>query len=198
MPKIFNKQNVILDKDKINIGGEDPEETLRRLVYVLSIRLERNKQQLLNYHDETVMYNYYKDITDFQAYNHQVLLEGSDSVMKWISEKGSINNLYKSIQVGLRQSYFIKNPILTNNVIMLAQNISSLDEGLYKDFVWDKLRYNIQEEESMSLSREGYDLYVYKNSNDISLHEINGGDQSRKIVGYKINGKPYFTSILKM
>jgi hypothetical protein len=114
------------------------EEILKRLLYSLSIARIRN---ILNdYENQTVIKQYYLDITDFTQTPSQVILEGDDSVKKWLEEKDTQYNLHTNIEFSTVIPYFI----LFQNILYLAQNTDNL--GKCTDIVqkwYSDNKYNV-------------------------------------------------------
>ena len=46
--------------------------------------MKNDRDYILNYYKQSYMNNYFVDITDYNIYNNQVLLQGDESVLKWI------------------------------------------------------------------------------------------------------------------
>ena len=72
--KTFNStKGHIIENNKIVVHND---ETVKRLVYVLRLSIQRSVDSVKNYYQRTVIRNYYVDITDFDKYSDQVILFG--------------------------------------------------------------------------------------------------------------------------
>jgi hypothetical protein len=193
--KTFTKDSPLLKNGKIVV---DSEETIKRLLYVLRLNIQRNKDTVLQYHLKSVIYNYYVDITDFKKYDHQVILFGEESVSKWISENNIKYFLYDEIQIGSNTPYFFKNNLIDSN-IHIAQNTTSLEKAIDIAITWKKHGYNpnIHAKNHIPVS---FTLYSYQNSSSIKKIEVKGKSYSEKIkiIGYKIDNTPFYTTLLSL
>lgn len=192
--KNLSESSPFLQKGKIVVHSE---ETKKRLIYVLRLNIQRNKYNVLNYHKKTIIENYYVDLTDFDKYNHQIILFGEESVDKWISENNVRYFLYDKVQIGINTPYFFKNKLINNN-LYLAQNTTSLSKATNIGLTWEKNGYNpgIHAYESQPLP---FPLYAYQNSNSIKELKIKDKKFSKiKILGYKIDNIPFYTTLLPL
>jgi hypothetical protein len=95
VPKLFSMNNSgLIHNNKLIVKSI---ETLKRLFYVLRLNLQRNSKKILSYYNTYMIENYYKDITDFDQYYFQLILEGEKSISKLISEKNNKNIVYDKI-----------------------------------------------------------------------------------------------------
>lgn len=193
--KTFSKSSPILDKDgKIIVHNE---ETVKRLVYVLRLSVQRNVDSIRNYHQHTVIQNYYVDITDFDTYKGQIILFGEESVEKWVTENNIVYTMHDSVQVGINTPYFFKNTLIDNNVY-LAQNAQTLGKASDIAVTWVRKGYNIgtYAEDVTPIS---FTMYPYVNSSTIKQGvKIKGKvfSEEIKILGYKIDNNPEYTVLL--
>lgn len=101
IPKLFSMNNSgIMLNNKLIVKSED---TLKRLFYVLRLMLIRNENKLLSYYLYTVIENYYNDITDFEEYQNQIILEGESSISKLINEKNNKNKVYNNVNLYIKE-----------------------------------------------------------------------------------------------
>jgi len=201
VPKTFTMNNSLIVDNKLIIKSE---ETLKRLFYILKLSIIRDTNEIINYYDKKVIDNYYLDISDFDKYNFQVILEGEDSVDKWINENNKIKNiLYNNIQIEKISPYFFKNQLIDNN-IYIAQNTDSLKKAMSIALIWNKYKYNSGYElEYESMEKElkfEFVLYSYTNFKNIKMVNIDGeeNDYNIKIIGYKVNDKGMYTVLLNI
>jgi hypothetical protein len=174
------------------------EETIKRLIYVLRLNLHMDRNGILQYHKQKYMKNYYVDLSDFTTHNHQVILFGEESVEKWISEYNMNYFLFDSVQIGINTPYFFKNK-LVDDVVYMAQNTTSLEKANDIAITWEIDGYNtgINAKEASPVS---FTLYSYTNSTSIKRINIKGKPFSGniKIIGYKIDNKPFYTVLLTL
>ena len=190
--KIFDVNNpVLLYKKQLIVKSE---ETLKRLMYILRI----NIQKIPDYYKKVVIENYYEDVTDFDQYQFQIILQGEQSIEKWISERNTKTNLHNSIQPELTIPYFFRNSLIGPE-IWLAQNTNSQNKALEIWKVWQDSHYNpgINVEDSKE-TNNNYTLYSYKNNNDIIKYQVGTVTENIKIIGYKIDGNMFFTILLPL
>ena len=194
VPKTFSMNSGVMNNRKLVLKSE---EALKRLMYVLRIN-SRNKDIILNYHTRTVIDNYYEDITDFDQYQTQVILEGEYSVGKWIQERQDKYKLYDSVQLEKTIPYFFSNPLI-NNKIWLAQNMGNdLSVALEVSQTWNEHGFNATEySDDMYGVKTGFNLYSYVNNKDITEH-VEGGGGNIYVLGYKIDGEPFYTILLPL
>ena len=173
-------------------------ETLKRLIYVLKITSMDNLK-ITSYHLRTTIEDYYNDVTDFDQYQFQVILQGELSVEKWIQEHKLTYVLNPKVQLHLRTPYFFQNNLVGPD-IYLAQNTTEVTLAMQIYTTWTNRHYNPGEEPTTGdiQSRPSFTLYSYRNANDITLHKVGGGDKTIKILGYKVQDDSFFTVLLPL
>lgn len=195
VPKTFSMNSGIMYENKLVIKSE---ETLKRLFFILQMMIIRNFNKLIKYHERKTIENYYIDITDFDTYTFQVILEGEDSIQKWIDEKNIDTNIYNKIVPDKKLPYFFRNSLIDNN-IYIAQNTDSLIKAINISLYWNDYMYNpgnnptIVEETILNFT-----LYSFKNTNQIKAYNVEGKetDNNIKIIGYKYGDISLFTVLL--
>lgn len=197
IPKIFSIDNsgIVRDK-KIILHDLD---TLKRLMYVLKLFSIQNIKSLREYKDKTVITNYYVDITDFDSYPNQVILQGEDSLEKWLQENKKEIGLYNIAIPGNRYPYFFRNELIAET-IFLAQNVNNIDSAIRTALNWQKKGYNLVSD-STEPSKYEFTLYSFKNSNSIDKVFVNGEKKPNseiRILGYKLNENTLFTVLLEL
>ena len=204
MKNIFSMQNTdIIRNGKIVINSN---EILKRLLYSLRLEITRNFPSILIYKDNTFLRNFYLDTEDFEDFPNQVILKNREFTLKWLKEKEEtieLNkySLYDFINPNLTQSYFFKNDLISNK-IFIAQNTNSFENANQIAIDWVRKKYNsgyyVEPEDDF----EYFDcnLFAYENPSEINKFFVNMNNENShgiKIVGYKINGESYFTTLLK-
>lgn len=191
----FETDNNNLTKDgKLVINSE---ELLLRLMYVLKLYSIRHLNGLLNYHTNIYIEKYYQDITDFDVYDEQVLLEGEDAIYKLIQESNIKNVIHDTIIVNQKTPYFFKNSGF-NKKIWLAQNVTSLKQALLIGNIWNNKHFNKGQYSKETENQYSFILHSYRNVNDITSYRVKGKEtlQNIHILGYKIENKPFFTVLM--
>ena len=190
--KIFDIDNKVFMKNKQLIVKS--EETLKRLMYVLRV----NTQKIPEYYKKVVIENYFEDVTDFDQYQFQVILQGEQSVEKWIQEHNFKTILHDSIQPELVQPYFFRNS-LVGPQIWLAQNTDSQSKAIHIWKTWQNKHYNIGTDiELETEDATNYNLYSYKDNNDIIKYQVGIPTEDINIVGYKVDKEIFFTTLLPL
>lgn len=130
IPKMFslNDSGIMFNK-KIVIKSED---TLKRLFYVLRLLLVRNLKKIINMYENKNIENYYIDITDFNYYPNQIILEGENSIIKLINEKNNINVIHNKILLNFE----------TNNKSNIKDQIKDEEDDNEED---ENIENNIEE-----------------------------------------------------
>jgi len=110
--------------------------------------------------------------------------------------------LYDFINPNLTQSYFFKNDLISNK-IFIAQNTNSFENATQIAIDWVRKKYNsgyYVELEEGDFEYFDCNLFSYENPSEINKFVVNMNNENShgiKIVGYKINGESYFTTLLK-
>lgn len=171
------------------------EETLKRLVFSLRMKISRSKLVVKEYHKNENIQEYYKDISDFDTKPNQIILYGEDSVENWIYNNKVSYKLYNNVLQGVREPYFFRNKLVENE-IFLAQNSFSIEN--VRDLVntWCRNKYNIGYF-SYKSDVGNIILYAYKNSKEIKRlnfkNRPGGCKDAIRVLGYKIDGRPLYT-----
>ena len=193
--KAFSLDNLLMDDGLIVVHDED---TLKRLIYGLRLSIQRNAYNVLEYHKRIFIESYYVDITDFTQYPNQVILFGEESVEHWINENNIKYTIHNNIQIENNLPYFFKN-ILIDNKVYLAQNTSSLEKASDIAITWIKKGYN-KGIFAKPIKPVSFTLYSYINPDNIKRYNITSKPFSEeiKIIGYKIENNPYYTTLLNL
>jgi len=177
--KTFSMKSSLIKNGKLIVSNE---ETLKRLIWSLRLKIH-NEKLILDYHNKTTITDFYQDITDFDQYQNQVILQGENSVNKWIRDIHSQNKiLHNSPDQGSVKPYFFYNKLVSSK-IFLAQNTSSVEKAITVYETWTQNSYN-----------PGYDVEPTTTSNFTlySVHSMNKivkykyGNGGPKILGYKV------------
>jgi hypothetical protein len=155
------------------------------------------RKKIEDYYKRQTIENYYVDVTDFDEYPLQVILQGDKSVEKWIDEQKIKYIIHDSVQVDLETPYFFQN-ILIDDQIYLAQNTDSLQKAREISENWFKLGFNIGKEAVGTDKKFKFKLYSYISSENIVNSKIRGVSTPYdiKIMGYKLDDDVSFFTVL--
>jgi hypothetical protein len=197
VPKTFSLKSKLMESKKLIVSSE---ELLKRLMYFLRLYSTRNKKELYNYHTHNFIKDYYVDITDFDIFPEQVILQGENSIDKWIQESRFKYNIQETIITGQNIPYFFKNPNIYNDKVFLAQNALSLDKAVSISVNWQKQGYNIGSQEDLNLSKS-YDVFVflYLDKHTITQYKIPGDKKPKhpiNIIIYKPSNITFYITLL--
>lgn len=175
-------------------------ETLKRLIYSLSLQLHQNEENVISYYKQKFMYNYYKFIYDFSQFPNQLIFENKVSLMGWIESLnyGDRANIFRDILIGELRPYFFKNNLIDSNIYLAVTTQDKLSRALYIGKTWHEDNY---------LDTEGYveediefTLYIYRNQNNIKPMRVVGNQNpwDIKIIGYKVEALTTYTVLLRL
>lgn len=196
--KNFGKNNTVFRDNKIIVQSLD---MIKRLMYVLKLSCIRELETILKYWQRQVISQYYIDITDFDNHPNQVILKGSGSIDKWLSNIKTEYRFYKNINIGQKSPYFFRNEIIDIDKMFLAQNANSLENALAISLAWKNNGFNTGTFiEDVKAKKYSFTLYSYKSPEEIESYDVKGEKDIGhiKIVGYKIQGTSYFTALLDL
>lgn len=193
VPKTFSETSGVMSNGKLVLRSQ---ETLKRLLYVLRLEAIRNPKKLLTYYQRETIENFYIDITDFDQYQSQVILQGEDSLEKWSKERKVNYKLHNDILLG-DSPYFFKNKKVGGNNLFLAQNTDSIEKAISIAQTWYENGYN----PTNTVTEAGlveFTLYAFGGSDNIKSYSVQGLNypQNIKILGYNINDESLFTVLL--
>jgi hypothetical protein len=185
------------------------EEMLKRLIYNLRIEINRNFHTVMNYRNHTFLQNFYSDTDDFEQYANQIILKDEKFTLEWIFSKQNSDDvqkyvIYDSIYPSLIQPYFFKNDLVDNSQTYLAQNTNSFKNAMKIAVDWIEKKYNVGyyvEEEDGDSRNYNFNLFSYVNSDEIKKYIVNTNHPNNykiSIIGYKIDGDSYFTTLLSI
>ena len=82
------ENNGIIRDRKIVVKSDS---TLKRLLYVLRLKIIRDYKEIIKYHTYNNIYSYYLDMTDFDQNSNQIILKGYRFVRRWIQDTSKDN-----------------------------------------------------------------------------------------------------------
>ena len=196
--KTFSFQSGIFHNNKIVVGSE---EILKRLIFILRKEIIQNRKKILEYHNENTIKDYYLDLTDFEYYSFQIILQGDKSVIKWIREKNKHHQLYNTILLNVKIPYFFHNKLINNSTVYLAQNTDSIEKAKKIAIFWYIYKYNDPYEADQIVDESfKYTIYSYVSKYKIKPYTIFGKNNpyNIQIIGYKNEDESLFTTLLKL
>lgn len=195
--RIFSKNSSVFKDGKLIVTST---EMRNRLLYLLRLKLQQQYSKIISYNNIKIIPNFYIDLTDFDVHQNQIVLQGEDCLYKWNNSLDGKTYLYKEVIPEIKTPYFFTNPIINDN-IYIAQNTDNIETALKICLNWEKHGYNIGyygESDNLVLDYS-YTLYSYGNENDIDKYYIKSSiNTNMEIIGYKIEEKSFFTSLLKI
>jgi len=194
--KNFSMKGAVMKNNKLVVTSED---MLKRLMYILKLYSIRDWKTLRTYYARKSITHYYVDLTDFDYYPDQIILQGEDSIDKWIQESKFIYKLQREIIVGQQSPYFFRNDLIGDE-IFLAQNATTLEQAMYIAVTWQKEGYNPKNTEKSDIMYS-FTLYLYVNGDNITKQQVKGAKNANKeikILGYRLSGIPFYTVLLNL
>ena len=94
VPRLFSMNTGLLYDKKLVLHNDT---ILKKLLYVLRIKLRNNIEEVKNYSDYKYIQHYYADVKDFTQTESQPILFGQHALRKWIDSKKPVYPLRDSI-----------------------------------------------------------------------------------------------------
>ena len=181
---IENKSGVIYDDKFVATSNE----MIKRLIFMLKLEIKFNLKKLINYKNTHSINNFYNNTSDFIQNNNEVILEGNNSIEKWIQEQGKKNILRNTLYIqDNNEPYFFKNILIDKNIVLL-QNTDDIDKAISIAIEWNTK--NINNGDSIIIYDTDYEftLYNYRSENEIERITVEGKDNTYniRIIGAKI------------
>jgi hypothetical protein len=168
------------------------DELLNRLVFTLRLFISQRTQEVFEYHKRKSVENYITDLSDFEQRQQEIILEGKDSILKYIREKTSLYFIQGSISPLLSTPYFFKNINISETVLYIAVNTTTLDDAISAIHNWKKHKViNVFPTDTTPLE---CDVYVYNSEDDINI--VSDNNSEFKIVGYLFNEEYRHTALI--
>ena len=174
---------------------------------MLKLQIKFNLKKLINYKNIYSINNFYNNTSDFIQNINEVILEGNNSIEKWIQEQDKKNILRNTVYIkDNNEPYFFKNILIDKNIILL-QNTDNIDKAISIAIEWHSK--NINNGQSVLISDTDYEftLYNYRSENEIEKIKVKGKENTYdiRIIGSKIPVKDYdnqiktiYSAILKL
>lgn len=188
--KTFSKHSAFYSNGKITVEDEDMR---KRIGYMLRNIIKKEPKKIENYSSRKVISSYFVNISDFDENSSDIILEGKHMVDRWISEKNE-NIMNTEIKVG-QTPYFFMTEYIKGKSVFIAQNAQDLNSAINIGRNWLEKGFNKIVDDGTPIRTE-YNLYLYRNKNNIK-HFIKS-DNNIHILGYKIGGTDYFTTLMSV
>ena len=200
--KYFNDNvNSLYKNDKIIIKND---ELLKRLLFLLMMKLNNDYHEIINYYKKIYMDNYYIDVNDFDHYDSQVIIQGENSIEKWIETKTYKNLLYYTVMPDFTHDYFLRikksQHTIFNSKIYLAKNVNTLLDAIQEAILWNVKNSDSDIDYEYNSEIPMFTLYNYKCKNIVEKYNILGypNNYNIKIIGYKMDNISKFTVLLTL
>ena len=177
------------DTNRIMISSR---ELLKRLIFALRIDCTQRLQDVFEYYKKTKAQHFIIDMTDFKSYPNQVIVEGKDSIEKYISGTPLVYPVLNRIFEYASNVYFFQNSLISDKTY-IAYNVETLEDAYACVYNWNK--FGIVSKDDKPPVTYDTDVLTYVSNDNISVyHNANSPD---KIVGYKRDDDPSYTVLLK-
>ena len=165
--------------NKLVVNNED---TLKSLIYILRKDIKFRYEFIQNYHQLKFIPNYYNNISDFQSYPLQVLIQGENRIKEYINTPKFDNKIYEFVQVSKKIPYFIH----IDNEIKLIVPCEDIQECLSTGI---KLNNGNDIDEDIK-----YKVYAYNSKNDIKIFSKGTikNEYDLKVLVYKHSDKIHY------
>lgn len=199
MSKLFSLDSGVMTRTSEGISKLviNSDEALKSMFYGLRWMARRDKNGILDYRNRTTILKYYEDITDMDQYSFQVILEGKESVMKWIDEKRVNYVLYDVLRTSSGTPYFFKNKMVGPE-IYLMQPAVSMEHAVNIAKIWQDQNYN----PGLSAPSESSDLtfllYAYVDKDTIMPYIVDREetDDDLRVMGCSVDGEAVYFAML--
>ena len=194
--KLVSQNNHAYSGDKLIVGGKNPPETLKRLMYFLRLNLERNREIVIKYYTKDYIFNFYDDITDFVKRRGELIIPGRNALQKWIQEKMIDKKMYLNIKPDNKNPYFVKtsNRNMLNRQVYLCNNDINLQDSMTRQYYWNNMKYNPNDLSDIKHKYVNLEILKYRNMNNISLLK----EGKYKVLGYLKDGTAKYTTLLNL
>ena len=170
-PTIINKNKFLINSELL----------LKKLVYVLKLRLEREEKFILDYHNYENSDRLFINIQDFNSLENEIILYGKKAFNNWTSRSKEF--LFKDcILHSNKNNQYIKNPLMDNKKFLMIHTET------FKDSLRKSLSLYLKRPISNPIK---ITIYSYINENNIEKKILNpqGNDYNVYIVKYIVTKK---------
>ena len=171
-------------------------ELVRKLVFALRLYITQHTQDVFEYYKRTSIESYILDPLDFVEYPQQIVLEGLDSMLKYVDGRSPGNNVSKAIVATTPPGvpYFVKN-IFFGPSVYLAINAERLEDAMSIANNWQN--HHFVDSFPTNTMPVGWNIYAYNSEVDITQIDETEFDYDKKLVGYKYEDDDVYTVLLR-
>lgn len=193
IPPVFTVASPLIENGKLMVPTE---EALKRLIFMIRLFQDHQKQELIQYHTKINIPDFYGDIADYDTNPLQYVLQGTDAVVNLIGGSEVKYTLTNKIKPEAKLPYFFQNDLIGPD-IYLADNTTSISKARDMITFWNDRGYNLGSDiNPPTTTLNGIKIYSYVNESNI--REIKAGRSPGAILGYKINAVPMFTALMML
>lgn len=176
-------------------------EILKRIIYVLRLKIRQSFKELKNYKDFKYIQNFYFDVSDFDKYKNQVIVYEENGINNYLLSFNKQEIFFDNIQIDLIYPYFFKNDLIEEGKMFLAQNTDTLEKALATAVTWNQKGFNNRGMDILENIKDlSLILYSYVNRYDIKPYTIIGdkNNYNIKLIGYILNNTINYTVLLDL
>lgn len=189
--KFLNKYTIVKDGEDGNINYEfdfiisknkpklelESNELQRKLNYIIRVNLLNNRKQILNYHSQKYLNNYYNCIYDFKAFDFQEVIPTELVNKNTIISNSSKLYIYPPNSF-LNHIIYIR----YENVNYLGQPCQTIDEALNRLYNWDRNGLNVYDETLKLPQTLSYICIPFINKQYLNKINVNNHDKNDNFI----------------
>ena len=175
-------QNVYLDGNAFVV---DSQETLKRLLYGMSQEMSLHSDTISNYHELSLIPNFYSASDDFSPLQKQIVLQSIASVQLYRQSLLSPDKTVDTVLPDATSPYYLKTQLILDNNICIVHPANSLAQAMakYRALTWS----------SGVNSTISFTVYLYNSKTNVTSRQL-GERTSRQgyILSFKNNDSVQF------
>ena len=171
LPDLDNPNNLVINNKTIYVPNNNVKE---KLLYILYINTKYNLSEVIDYSQKKYVLDFYTSKKDFIQSEHFSIFFTFNE-LKFSKRKMETYKTYSIIPDQKIDIFFLQNPFIVNNKILICQKCLSLNHALYVSKEWfnkriNKSSYFIE----LDNKKENYTLYIYTiNENGEGMISVN-------------------------
>jgi hypothetical protein len=174
LPDLDNPNNLVINDGNIFVPNNNVKE---KLLYILYINTKYNLSEVIDYSQKKYVLDFYTSKKDFIQSEHFSIFFTFNE-LKFSKRKMETYKTYSIIPDQKIDIFFLQNPFIVNNKILICQKCLSLNHALYVSKEWFEKRINKSSYFiELDNKNENYTLYNYSINESgegiISVNEIN-------------------------
>jgi hypothetical protein len=185
--KILEENNFVFNNKFI----VESKEILKRLLYNLHVKLENDYNNVINYHKNSEIYNFYKDTMHFSE-------NISNIIVKDINHLEKIDNvIHNHIQPEEKRYFFNNQKLFSGNPILLSKE-ETKDQAFNVSSNWVKFGKFSDYEDDEPV--ENKIMYLYQSFDDIKIKKDikNKKDPNSYVLKYKKEKEDNYMAIIQL